>query len=64
MSFLQKALDDNVCHVDVLLRLGDVQVTLGILSQCFAQKPSYLLHYFPPVSGFWDQFATFDYALL
>jgi hypothetical protein len=30
MSFLQKVLDDDVCHVDVFLRLRDVQIALGI----------------------------------
>jgi hypothetical protein len=31
LSFLQKALDENVHHVDELLRLGDVHVAFGIL---------------------------------
>jgi hypothetical protein len=32
---LQDALDEDVRHVDVFLRLGDVHVAFGILSQCF-----------------------------
>jgi len=33
-------------------------VAFGILSQCFTQWPSFLLHYFPP-SKIWNQLAIF-----
>jgi hypothetical protein len=49
-SFLQAALEKDVHHIEVLPRLGDVQVTFGIFFQCFAQRLSYLLCSFPP---FW-----------
>jgi hypothetical protein len=45
-------LNEDVCYVDVLLKLGDVKVAFGILSQCFTQKPSYLLHSSPPYWSF------------
>ncbi len=34
-SVLHDVLDEDVCHVDVFLRSGDVHVAFGILSQCF-----------------------------
>jgi hypothetical protein len=34
-SILQDALNEDVHHVDVLSRLGDVHVAFGILFQCF-----------------------------
>jgi hypothetical protein len=30
-SFLQEALDENVCHVEVFTWLGDLQMVFGIL---------------------------------
>jgi hypothetical protein len=47
-SFLQKVLGEDVWHVDVFLKLGDVYVAFGIFSQCFTQRPSFLLCCFPP----------------
>lgn len=39
-SFLQDALDEDVHHVDVLLKLGDVQIIFGMhISSCFAHIP-------------------------
>jgi hypothetical protein len=34
--FFQDILDDDVQHIDVFLRLGDVQVAFGIFIHCFA----------------------------
>lgn len=33
--FLQEVLDEDVCHVDALLRSKDVQVAFGIFFLCF-----------------------------
>jgi hypothetical protein len=35
-SFFKDTLDEDVCHVDVFIRLGDVHVAFGILFRCFA----------------------------
>jgi hypothetical protein len=35
-SFLQKALNEDVHHANVLLRLEDVQVAFEIIVWCFA----------------------------
>lgn len=43
-SFLQSALNKDVHHVKALPILRDVQIVFGILSLCFAKKPSYPLY--------------------
>jgi hypothetical protein len=45
--------------VDVLSKLGDVQVVFDILFRCSAQRPSFLFCYSPPLSSFWSQFIVF-----
>jgi hypothetical protein len=51
-SFLQDVLDEDVCHLNALLKLEDVQVAFGIFSQCFTKKPSYLPHSIFPLPTF------------
>jgi hypothetical protein len=50
-SFLQDSLDKDVQHARTFLRLRDILVAFGVLSQCFAQRPSHLLQ-FPPFPSF------------
>jgi hypothetical protein len=42
-SFIKDDLLKDVQHVDLLLRMGDVQVAFGIIIHYFMQQPSYLL---------------------
>jgi hypothetical protein len=51
-SFLWDAIHKVIRHVKVISRLGDVQVVFGIFFRCFAHKPSYLFHCFPPLLVF------------
>jgi hypothetical protein len=53
----------DVQHVDIFPRLGNVQVTFGIIIHCFAQHSLYLLHYTPPSSTFIDSLVSFDFSL-
>jgi hypothetical protein len=62
-SFIKKALQQDVRHVDLLFRMGDVQVGFGILIFCFMQCPSYLLRYTPPSSTIIESFISFDSPL-
>jgi hypothetical protein len=41
--FIKDAILEDVYHVDLLLKMDNVQVTFGILIHCFVQRPSYLL---------------------
>ncbi len=50
-SFLQYMLEEDVCHVETFLSLGDVQVAFGIF-QCFVQRLFYLFRCFPPLLVF------------
>jgi hypothetical protein len=63
LFFLQDTFDKDVCHVDVLPRLGDVQITFEIFFQCFVQK-TYLLCFFAMLLTFQHQLATFDMTLM
>jgi len=58
-SFIKNALLENVWHVDLLFKMGDVQVAFGILTHYFMQRPSYLLQCTSPSFTF-----TFDFSLL
>jgi len=39
---MKEALQKDVQHVDLVLKMGDVQVAFGILIHCFMQHSSYL----------------------
>ncbi len=49
---MEEALNEDVQHVDMFLRLGDIYVAFGTLFQCFAQMLSFLFHCFPPFQLF------------
>ncbi len=63
-SFIKDALLEDVWHVDLLPKMGDVQVAFGILTHCFMQWPSYLLRCTPPSSTFIESFTSFDFSFL
>jgi hypothetical protein len=63
-SFIQNTLREYVWHVDLFLKLGDVQVTFGILTHCYAQRPLYLLCCTPLYLTFIDSFISFDSSFL
>jgi hypothetical protein len=45
--FLQGTLDEDVQHVDLFPRLGDVQVAFGIFFRCFVERLSFFVLLFP-----------------
>jgi hypothetical protein len=45
---------EDVHRVDLFFKLGDVQVTFGILIHCYAQQPLYQLRCTPPSPTFID----------
>jgi hypothetical protein len=49
--FLHDILDDDVQHINVFPKSGDVQLALGIFICCFLQKSYYFFRSFPPL---WD----------
>ncbi len=57
--FFHDVVNDDVQHIDALLRLGDVQVAFGIVVRCFMQRPYYLPHSFPPFLDFQRHLASF-----
>jgi hypothetical protein len=61
-SFIKDAMLEDVQHVDLFLKMDDVQVAFGILSHCFMQRPSYFLQCTPP-STFIEFFTSFDFFL-
>ncbi len=63
-SFIKNALLKDVWHVDLLLRMGDVQVVVGILIHCFMQHPLYFLWRTPPFSTFTGSFILKNSFLL
>ncbi len=63
-SFIKNAMLEDVWHVDLLLKMGDVQVTFRILIHCFMQWPSYFLWCTPPYSTFIKSLTSFDSSLL
>ncbi len=50
----------DVQHVDLLLKMGDVQVAFGILTHSFMQRPSYILQCTHSFSTFMESFSSFD----
>jgi len=62
-SFIKKALHEDVRHVDLLFRMGDVHVAFGILIYYFVQDPSYFLQCTPPSSTFIKSFISFGFSL-
>jgi hypothetical protein len=63
-SFIKDALLEDIQHVELFPRMGDVQIAFGILIHCFVQHPSYLLWCTPPSSTFTDSLISFDFSLL
>jgi hypothetical protein len=47
-TFLDEVLSQDVAHIDDLPFMGDVQVTLGILSSCVIHRPFYFTRIIPP----------------
>jgi hypothetical protein len=62
-SFIKDTLLEDVCQVDLFLRLGDVQVTFGILTHYYAQQPLYQLCCTPLSPTFIDSIISFDSSL-
>jgi len=62
-SFIRDALLEDVRHVDLLLKMGDVHVAFGILT-CFMQCPLYFLRYTLPSSTFTESLISFDSSFL
>jgi hypothetical protein len=63
-SFLQKDLDEDVHHANVLSRLRDVQVAFQIFFWCFVQMFFYVLYWFSCFLCFQCQLAIFNSAML
>jgi hypothetical protein len=59
-SVIKYALLKYVQYMDLLLKMGDVQVAFGILTHCFVQRPSYFLQCTPLFSSFIEFFISFD----
>jgi hypothetical protein len=53
-SFIKNVLLEDVRHVDLSPKMGDVQVGFGIIIHCFVQQPSYFLQCTFPSSTFID----------
>ncbi len=53
-SFIKNVLLEDVHHVDLFFKMGDVKVTF--VTCCFVQHPSYLLRCIPPFSIFTKSF--------
>ena len=51
-GFMSSALEEDRRGLDQLERLGDPQVNIRILTQVFAQRPSYPLRSCPPIPAF------------
>ncbi len=62
-SFIKKTLQKYARHVDLLLRMGDVQVAFVILTPCFMQRLSYILQCTLPSSTFIKSLISFDFSL-
>jgi len=57
-SFLQEALDENVCHIEVFSRLEDVQMVFGIF---FNDLPKgHFLGFFSPLKFFLQELAFYE----
>ncbi|KAJ7570685.1 hypothetical protein O6H91_01G131400 [Diphasiastrum complanatum] len=62
-SSLRDTLGVHLRHADLLPKLGNAQVALGILTQCFTQRPSYILRCVPPSPDVLALLQDFDNAL-
>jgi len=62
-SFIKETLQEDVQHVDLLPRMGDVQVAFVILTCYFMQHTSYILRCTPPSSTFIESFISFNSSL-
>jgi hypothetical protein len=62
--FFHDILDDDVQHINIFPKLGDVQLALGIFICCFLQKPYYFLHSSPQLLDFQRQQTSFDSTLI
>ncbi len=62
-SFIKDAMLEDVRHVDLFPKMGDVKVAFGILTHYFMQQPSHLLQCTPPFSTFMESFTSFDSSL-
>ena len=62
-GFLVSALKEDRRGLDRLQLLGDPQVALRILTQVFAQRPSYLLRCCPPSPAFLVYLGDYDRSL-
>jgi len=63
-SFIKDPLQKDAWHVDLLIKMGDVQVAFGILIHCFMQHPSYFLWCTPPSSTFTKSLISFYSSFL
>jgi hypothetical protein len=61
-SLIKDVLLEDVRHMDLFFKTGDVQVAFGISSHCFVQRPSYLLGCTPPIPTFKESI-LFDSSL-
>ena len=59
-EFLTLALEKDRRGLDQLQHLGDPQVAIRILTQVFAQRPSYLLRSCPPTPAFLERLRDYD----
>jgi len=62
-SFIKDAFLKDIQNVNLLLKMGDVQVAFGILTHCFMQQSSYHLQCTPPSSIFIEFLTSFDSSL-
>ncbi len=63
-SFIKDAMLEDVWHVDLFIKMGDVQVAFEILTHYFMQQFSYLLWCTPPSSTFIKSFIFFYFCFL
>jgi hypothetical protein len=63
-SFIKHVLLKDVLHIDILPKMGDVQIIFKILIHYFMQRLSYLLWCTPPSSTFIETLTSFDSSLL
>jgi hypothetical protein len=62
-SFIENSLMEDFKHVDLLPKMGEIQIIFGILTHLFLQCPSYFLWYNFPTFKFKNLFTSFDLSL-
>jgi len=62
-SFIENSLLEDLKHVDLLPKIGEIQIIFGILAHLFLQCPSYFLWYIFPILKFKNLFTSFDLSL-